>query len=307
VQHHPQHVVEFALGPLPHVFDSMSPTPELIALARAAASNHALDFSFSVSSISYTGAALVCAVVEQESAWDVHAIRYEPAFRTRYVAPLGLPPTEEIARSISWGLMQVMGQVAREHGYQGKFLSALCEPAAGLDIGCAVLAARLASARAHAAPSHLLDVIPNPAPRHLAGDGGEGSAFDSGAENQQQIPRTPSRAPAGAGEDPTARDSARDDSSPGIGFSVEAQGFSPAINDGPVVPTLLPQALAKAGPPGRRLVEPGASDAGPKRERVEGQGIALDENVVARALELWNGGANPDYIPQVLAGLPHYK
>jgi len=112
----------------------MSPTPELIALARAAAERHALD------------PALVCAVVEQESAWDAHAIRYEPAFRTRYVAPLGLPPTEEVARSISWGLMQVMGQVAREHGFTGKFLSALCDPAAGLDVGCAVLAVKVSSA-----------------------------------------------------------------------------------------------------------------------------------------------------------------
>jgi hypothetical protein len=109
----------------------MPPSTALIALARAAASKHALD------------PALVCAVVEQESAWDAPAIRYEPGFRTRYVAPLGLPPTEEIARSISWGLMQVMGQVAREHGFSGKFLSALCDPAAGLDIGCAVLAAKL--------------------------------------------------------------------------------------------------------------------------------------------------------------------
>lgn len=91
-------------------------------------------------------AALVCAVVEQESAWDAHAIRYEPAFRARYVAPLGLTPTEEIARSISWGLLQVMGQVAREHGFSGKFLSVLCEPAAGLDIGCAALAAKLGAA-----------------------------------------------------------------------------------------------------------------------------------------------------------------
>jgi soluble lytic murein transglycosylase-like protein len=112
----------------------MPPTADLIALARAAASKHALD------------AALVCAVVEQESSWDAHAIRYEPAFRARYVEPLGLPPTEEIARSISWGLMQVMGQVAREHGFNGKFLSALCDPAAGLDIGCAVLAARYSAA-----------------------------------------------------------------------------------------------------------------------------------------------------------------
>jgi soluble lytic murein transglycosylase-like protein len=92
----------------------------LIALARTAAAQHSLD------------PALICAIVEQESAWDPHAIRYEPAFRTRYVAPLGLPPTEEVARSISWGLMQVMGQVAREHGFTAKSLAALCYPATGL-------------------------------------------------------------------------------------------------------------------------------------------------------------------------------
>ncbi|MBZ5696252.1 MAG: lytic transglycosylase domain-containing protein [Acidobacteriia bacterium] len=112
----------------------MSPPADLIALARAAATKYALD------------PALVCAVVEQESSWDTHAIRYEPAFRVHYVAPLGLPPTEEVARSISWGLMQVMGQVAREHGFTGKFLSALCDPPAGLDIGCAALAAKISSA-----------------------------------------------------------------------------------------------------------------------------------------------------------------
>ena len=57
-----------------------------------------------------------------------------------------LPPTEEIARSISWGLMQVMGQVAREHGFQRPFLSALCDSSAGLTFGCIVLAAKLAAA-----------------------------------------------------------------------------------------------------------------------------------------------------------------
>ena len=112
----------------------MAPTTEIVALARTIASAHGLD------------PALVCAVVEQESAWDPHAIRYEPAFRARYVAPLDLPPTEEIARSISWGLLQVMGQVAREHGFQRPFLSALCDPSAGLTFGCIVLAAKLAAA-----------------------------------------------------------------------------------------------------------------------------------------------------------------
>lgn len=108
--------------------------PDFIAFARAVAANHKLD------------PALVCAVADQESSWNPYAIRYEPAFRSRYVAPLGLPRTEEVARSISWGLMQVMGQVAREHGFSGKFLSALCEPEAGLETGCTVLATKIESA-----------------------------------------------------------------------------------------------------------------------------------------------------------------
>jgi soluble lytic murein transglycosylase-like protein len=108
-------------------------SPTLLALARSSALQFSLD------------PALVCAVVEQESAWDTYAVRYEPAFRSRYVAPLGLPATEEISRSISWGLMQVMGQVAREHGFSGKFLAALCDPANGLNIGSAVLAAKMAA------------------------------------------------------------------------------------------------------------------------------------------------------------------
>lgn len=106
----------------------------LIALAKQIAEKHGLQ------------PALVCAVIEQESSWDPNAMRYEPAFRTRYVAPLGLPPTEEIARSISWGLMQVMGQVAREHGYSGKFLAGLCDPTAGISIGCQVLQSKLSAA-----------------------------------------------------------------------------------------------------------------------------------------------------------------
>jgi len=108
--------------------------PDLINLARLAAAKHSLD------------SALVCAIVEQESAWETHAIRYEPAFRTRYVSPLGLPATEEVARSISWGLMQVMGQVARENGFSGKSLAELCVPSTGLEIGCAIFASKLSTA-----------------------------------------------------------------------------------------------------------------------------------------------------------------
>jgi hypothetical protein len=107
----------------------------MLTLAREAAARHGID------------AALVCAVIEQESDWDTNAIRYEGAFRARYVSRLGLPPTEEISRSISWGLMQVMGQVAREHAFAAKFLSVLCAPECGIEFGCVVLAAKIASAQ----------------------------------------------------------------------------------------------------------------------------------------------------------------
>lgn len=40
----------------------------------------------------------------------------------------------------SWGLMQVMGAVAREHGFAAPYLSQLCDPATNLTIGCDVLA-----------------------------------------------------------------------------------------------------------------------------------------------------------------------
>lgn len=109
--------------------------PELIDLARQVAASHDLD------------PALVCAVIEQESAWNTWALRYEPSFLSRYVAPLytagKLTATEAYARSMSWGLMQVMGQTAREHGFDGDSLAELCDPAIGVDFGCRILAARL--------------------------------------------------------------------------------------------------------------------------------------------------------------------
>lgn len=105
---------------------------ELIAIATQTAAAYQLD------------PALVCAVIEQESAWDTNAIRFEPAFFAKYVAPQNLlSQTEATARAFSWGLCQVMGQVAREHGFKGKYLSALCVPVAGLDIGCRVLRGKL--------------------------------------------------------------------------------------------------------------------------------------------------------------------
>ena len=47
---------------------------KLLAFACSAAQAHGLD------------ASLVCAVIEQESSWNPWAMRYEPAFFTKYVA-----------------------------------------------------------------------------------------------------------------------------------------------------------------------------------------------------------------------------
>jgi hypothetical protein len=206
--------------------EKMPPTSQtrdaLISLARAAAAAHSLD------------PALVCAVVEQESAWNPFAIRYEPGFLARYVAPLftagKISSTEAYARSFSWGLMQVMGQVAREHEFSGASLAELCDPATGLDVGCAVLAHKFAAA------------------------GVNKSAADSHAvcpECSQSLPTGPNS--LGAAVSSTA--------TPGCAPSICAD---------------VPHALH------------------------------TDPAVIARALQLWNGGANPDYAAQVLARLPRY-
>lgn len=101
-------------------------------LARAAARVSGLD------------EALVCAVIEQESGWDTTAIRYEPAFYDRYIVPLKIRnATEAMSRAFSFGLMQCMGQVARENGFQGKFLTELCQPETGINVGVKVLSRKL--------------------------------------------------------------------------------------------------------------------------------------------------------------------
>lgn len=121
--------------------------PEIIELARRIAIDHALD------------PVLVCAVIEQESAWNPWAVRFESAFLSHYVAPLytagKLSATEAYTRSMSWGLMQVMGQVAREFGFASESLPELCDPATGVEFGCRILAKRLARSRGDVAAALL--------------------------------------------------------------------------------------------------------------------------------------------------------
>jgi hypothetical protein len=45
------------------------------------------------------------------------------------------------AQQASWGMLQVMGAVAREHGFRGGYLTELCNPEIGLEYGCLHLAA----------------------------------------------------------------------------------------------------------------------------------------------------------------------
>lgn len=87
--------------------------------------------------------ALFAGWVHTESAWNPWAIRYEPAFYRRYVEPLpNLNLTEGKARATSWGLLQIMGQVAREFEFTPKYLSQLCDPATNLDLAARILKSR---------------------------------------------------------------------------------------------------------------------------------------------------------------------
>lgn len=108
---------------------------------------------------------LVQAIVVKESNGDPWASRFEPAYFTNSVVLMaakrwsqkhnGIPTekTEIAHRSMSYGLVQLMGQVARENGFASRFLTALYDPATNLEWGCRILAAR--AKRAHS-PEHLM-------------------------------------------------------------------------------------------------------------------------------------------------------
>lgn len=91
------------------------------AMIRAAAAKYSLPW------------ALVKAIVHTESSGNPWAYRYEPHYK--YLVGSNLRVTEQVGQQTSWGLMQVMGAVAREHGFTGWFPE-LCQPALGLEYGC---------------------------------------------------------------------------------------------------------------------------------------------------------------------------
>jgi soluble lytic murein transglycosylase-like protein len=92
--------------------------------------------------------ALVCAVAERESSWLPYSMRFEGGFYRNYILPMHPPianETEAIARATSWGLMQIMGETARELGFMARSLAQLCDPMQGLDWGARYLAKCIAA------------------------------------------------------------------------------------------------------------------------------------------------------------------
>lgn len=118
---------------------------ELVALADAEAKLQKLD------------PALVKAVIEQESGWNIYASRFEPAFYSKYVKKL-YPnyTTESVARSTSFGLFQLMGTVARELGFSDSQLSDLFDPRLNLKYGALHFSNKLKAAKGDVTKALLL-------------------------------------------------------------------------------------------------------------------------------------------------------
>lgn len=112
---------------------------------------------------------LVAAICAKESSFIPGAWRPEPVYRYlwdvrsgerfRKLSPaeiasetpppdfanVGGPRNQEWwGQQASWGLMQVMGANAREHGFRGVYFTDLCDPEIGLEFGCRFLARLLA-------------------------------------------------------------------------------------------------------------------------------------------------------------------
>lgn len=79
---------------------------------------------------------LVKAICKQESGFDEDAYRYEPNYRYLVGDSLTMNETERFGQKVSWGLMQTMGGVMREHGFMSKWFTRACsEPAIALRYG----------------------------------------------------------------------------------------------------------------------------------------------------------------------------
>lgn len=96
---------------------------ELTTLIKSAAAKRSLPWE------------LVYAICHVESSLNPTATRYEPHFRWLVGDNETMSPSERHDQMTSWGLMQVMGSVARELGHTGP-LPDLLIPSTGLFYGC---------------------------------------------------------------------------------------------------------------------------------------------------------------------------
>jgi soluble lytic murein transglycosylase-like protein len=97
--------------------------------------------------------ALLAGIIQEESRFDMWATRMEPRYmnsrRVSQAAAIwsrahsGTPTafTELTDRSRSYGLMQIMGETAREEGYSARYLASLFHADSGLRAGAAHLKA----------------------------------------------------------------------------------------------------------------------------------------------------------------------
>jgi soluble lytic murein transglycosylase-like protein len=91
---------------------------------------------------------IVMAICAVESNYDTYAMRYELHWRyhfnVEYYASINkiTKDTEHQLQSFSYGVMQVMGSVARELGFQGPLVK-VCVPDIGIDLGCKKLKQQL--------------------------------------------------------------------------------------------------------------------------------------------------------------------
>lgn len=112
----------------------MADSQELMAIVERFAHESGID------------ADLAIAVASVESSWNPNAVRFEPKWKyfhsdsASFAKNLGITlETEQALQAISWGLLQVMGAVARELGYAGP-IQLLSSPELGAEYGCKKLA-----------------------------------------------------------------------------------------------------------------------------------------------------------------------
>lgn len=82
---------------------------------------------------------LIRAIIQVESGGNPYAVRYEKNFRWLN-EPLDRfhwhTDTERVMQKTSWGLMQIMGVIARDMGFKERFLTELLDPRINIEYGC---------------------------------------------------------------------------------------------------------------------------------------------------------------------------